>query len=79
MIDQDRELLEAWRAVANAKLVEYRRQCWRLSLLVRQGALRVERVLTNDPGTGVMRHADAGYALARETARERGLDLPRRP
>ena len=39
VIDQDRELLEAWRAVANAKLVEYRRQCWRLSLLVRQGAL----------------------------------------
>jgi urocanate hydratase len=33
-------------------------------------------VLTNDPGTGVMRHADAGYPLARETARERGLDLP---
>ena len=43
------------------------------------GALRVERVLTNDPGTGVMRHADAGYALARETARERGLDLPMLP
>jgi urocanate hydratase len=44
-----------------------------------EGALRVERVLTNDPGTGVMRHADAGYALARETARERGLDLPMLP
>jgi urocanate hydratase len=41
-----------------------------------EGALRVERVLTNDPGTGVMRHADAGYELARETARERGIDLP---
>ena len=36
---QERELLEAWRAVANAKLAEYRRQCWRLALLVRQGAL----------------------------------------
>jgi pantothenate kinase-related protein Tda10 len=36
---QDRELTEAWRAVANAKLAEYRRQCWRLALLVRQGAL----------------------------------------
>jgi hypothetical protein len=35
----ERELREAWRAVANAKLVEYRRQCWRLSILVRQGAL----------------------------------------
>jgi urocanate hydratase len=44
-----------------------------------EGARRLERVLTNDPGTGVMRHADAGYALARETARERGLDLPMLP
>jgi urocanate hydratase len=44
-----------------------------------EGALRLERVLTNDPGTGVMRHADAGYPLARETARERGLDLPMLP
>ena len=39
MISQDKELLEAWRAVANAKLVEYRRQCWRLAGLVRQGAI----------------------------------------
>jgi urocanate hydratase len=37
---------------------------------------RLERVLTADPGTGVMRHADAGYQLAIETARERGIDLP---
>jgi urocanate hydratase len=44
-----------------------------------EGALRLERVLTNDPGTGVMRHADAGYELARETARERGIDLPMLP
>jgi hypothetical protein len=35
----ERELREAWRAVANAKLVEYRRQCWRLSIFVRQGTL----------------------------------------
>ncbi|HUG09181.1 MAG TPA: urocanate hydratase [Acidimicrobiia bacterium] len=41
-----------------------------------QGAFRVQRVLTNDPGTGVMRHADAGYARAREVARERGVDIP---
>jgi urocanate hydratase len=41
-----------------------------------QAALRVERVLTNDPGTGVMRHADAGYARARQVARERGVDIP---
>jgi hypothetical protein len=37
MTMQDRELLEAWRAVANAKLAEFRRQCWRLAMLVRQG------------------------------------------
>jgi urocanate hydratase len=37
---------------------------------------RLKRVLTADPGTGVMRHADAGYEIAIETARERGVDLP---
>ena len=37
---------------------------------------RLLRVLTNDPGTGVMRHADAGYQTAIETANERGVDLP---
>ena len=37
---------------------------------------RLQRVLTNDPGTGVMRHADAGYELAEQIARERGVDLP---
>jgi urocanate hydratase len=37
---------------------------------------RLERVLTNDPGTGVMRHADAGYDRAREVARERGVRIP---
>ena len=40
---------------------------------------RLERVLTADPGTGVMRHADAGYDEAVATARERGLDLPSLP
>ena len=38
--------------------------------------LRLERVLTNDPGIGVARHADAGYSLAKQTAREQGLQLP---
>ncbi len=38
--------------------------------------LALERVLVNDPGTGVMRHADAGYERALQVARERGLDLP---
>jgi urocanate hydratase len=41
-----------------------------------QGALRLERVLTNDPGTGVMRHADAGYERARRVARDRGVTIP---
>ena len=39
-------------------------------------AAALERVLTNDPGTGVMRHADAGYEDALRCARERGIDLP---
>ena len=39
-------------------------------------ARRVGRVLTNDPASGVMRHADAGYPEALDCARERGLDLP---
>ena len=39
-------------------------------------AHRLQRVLTNDPASGVMRHADAGYALAVACARETGLDLP---
>ena len=37
---------------------------------------RLARVLTNDPGTGVMRHVDAGYPEAIETARERGVHIP---
>ena len=40
------------------------------------GTDRLERVLTADPGTGVMRHADAGYEDAVKTAKERGVDLP---
>ncbi|MGK2934706.1 MAG: urocanate hydratase [Gemmatimonadaceae bacterium] len=41
--------------------------------------VRLERVLTNDPGIGVARHADAGYELAMETAREHGIVLPMLP
>lgn len=37
---------------------------------------RIGRVLWNDPGTGVMRHADAGYDIAKRCAKEQGLDLP---
>ena len=39
-------------------------------------ASRIARVLWNDPGSGVMRHADAGYERAIQCAREQGLDLP---
>lgn len=39
-------------------------------------ARRLGRVLWNDPATGVMRHADAGYEIAQDCAREKGLDLP---
>jgi urocanate hydratase len=38
--------------------------------------IRLERVLTNDPGTGVMRHADAGYEEAIKFAREKGIKIP---
>jgi urocanate hydratase len=40
---------------------------------------RVERVLTNDPGTGVLRHADAGYEIAQDTARSVGIRIPLDP
>ena len=43
------------------------------------GAERLERVLTTDPGTGVLRHLDAGYDEAREAAREHGLEAPGQP
>nr|WP_199719232.1 urocanate hydratase [Cryobacterium melibiosiphilum] len=39
-------------------------------------AQKIERVLVNDPGTGVMRHVDAGYEHAADVARERGLRVP---
>ncbi|MGX9575336.1 urocanate hydratase [Mesorhizobium sp. f-mel] len=42
----------------------------------REAAKRLERVLWNDPATGVMRHADAGYDLAIDCAREHQLNLP---
>ena len=37
---------------------------------------KIERVLTNDPGMGVIRHVDAGYDRAEEVARERGVRIP---
>ena len=41
-----------------------------------EAARRLERVLWNDPATGVMRHADAGYGIAKDAARANGLNLP---
>ncbi len=41
-----------------------------------EAAKRLERVLWNDPASGVWRHADAGYEIARDCARENGLNLP---
>ena len=41
-----------------------------------EAAKRIERVLWNDPATGVMRHADAGYEIALNCAQEKGLRLP---
>ena len=45
----------------------------------READEKLERVLTCDPGTGVARHADAGYPLAIATARERGVKIPMMP
>jgi urocanate hydratase len=41
-----------------------------------EAAKRLERVLTSDPGMGIVRHADAGYDLAIQTANEKGVNLP---
>ena len=42
----------------------------------KEASQRIERVLWNDPATGVMRHADAGYEIAIESAKKNGLNLP---
>ncbi|MBU8879933.1 urocanate hydratase [Bacillus sp. FJAT-29790] len=42
----------------------------------KEAEVRLERVLTTDPGMGVVRHADAGYELAKKTAREKGIKMP---
>lgn len=42
----------------------------------KEAEARIERVLTTDPGMGVVRHADAGYELAKKTAREKGINIP---
>jgi urocanate hydratase len=42
----------------------------------KEAEARLERVLTTDPGMGIVRHADAGYELAKKTAREKGIQIP---
>ncbi|KWW21225.1 urocanate hydratase [Peribacillus simplex] len=42
----------------------------------KEAGARIERVLTTDPGMGVVRHVDAGYELAEKTAREKGIHIP---
>ena len=44
-----------------------------------EAARRLERVLTTDPGMGVVRHADAGYEQAIEAARRHGIKIPMLP
>ena len=43
-----------------------------------EAAARLNRVLTNDPGIGVIRHADAGYDIAKDVSRRNGLDIVER-
>lgn len=42
----------------------------------KEAEARLERVLTTDPGMGIVRHVDAGYELAEKTAREKGVNIP---
>ena len=42
----------------------------------KEAEARIERVLTTDPGMGIVRHVDAGYDLAEKTAREKGVNIP---
>jgi hypothetical protein len=62
---EESELREAWRAVANAKLVEYRRQTWRLALLVSTGKLKMA-----DAVDGLWEIATA-HALVRSLGEDR--------
>ena len=63
-------------AAASASATRFTPAWWRWRTAPTMADERLQRVLTADPGTGVMRHADAGYELAIETAKERGVDLP---
>jgi hypothetical protein len=65
MTTQDHELLAAWRSVANAKLTEFRRQCWRLAILVQRGM--IEKVAAVDR----LREIAIAHALVRSLGEDR--------
>ena len=65
MTNQDRELIKAWRAVANAKLIEFRRQCWRLAHLVRKG------VVDKTAAVDRLREMAIAHALVRALGEDR--------
>ena len=50
----------------------------RISKMLEDAHVRIKRVLHNDPAMGVIRHADAGYDIARDTARKHRLDIKQR-
>ena len=69
------------RAVSYTHLDVYKRQSQHSGVVIvcdgsAEADKRIARVLWNDPGTGVMRHADAGYEIAKQCAKEQGLKLP---
>jgi hypothetical protein len=65
MTPAEQVLLEARRAVANAKLNEYRRQCWRLAILVKHGAL------DNAAAVDLLREIAIAHALVRSLGEAR--------
>ena len=65
MTAAEKELLAAWRAVANAKLTEFRDQCWRLAMLVRQGM--IERTAAVDR----LQEIATAHALVRALGEDR--------
>jgi hypothetical protein len=64
-VTQEQEFLETRRACANAKLVEFRRQCWRLAILSRQG------VVVKIAAVDLLREIAIGHALVRALGEDR--------
>jgi hypothetical protein len=65
MTAEDQELLAAWRMVANAKLAEYRRQCWRLAGLAQQG------IVTRQPAVDRLWEIATAHAIVRALGEDR--------